>query len=163
MSENKYQNGKIYKIVSNETDRIYIGSTCEKYLSNRLAGHISEFKRYKEGKTKKYTSSFKLLELKSYEIILIEAYSCNSKAELNAREYYYIKQIENNTVNEVIPKKTPEEIEIDKKRRNDIKQNKFYQCECGVYRLNRGWREHEITFQHKKYMRKLQEKNKTSE
>ena len=36
---NMYSRGKIYKIVSDCTDKIYIGSTCEKYLSNRLAGH----------------------------------------------------------------------------------------------------------------------------
>jgi hypothetical protein len=158
MSVNKYQNSKIYKIVSDKTDKIYIGSTTEKYLSNRLAGHVTNYKRYKEGKSKAYVSSFKLLELESYEIILIEVFPCNSKDELNAREYYYIKQINNNTVNENIPKKTLEEVEIDNQRKKDSRKNHFYYCKCGVYRLNKGWREHEITFQHKKAMIKLQEK-----
>ena len=34
--ENKYQRGKIYKIVSNQTEFVYYGSTVEPYLTNRL-------------------------------------------------------------------------------------------------------------------------------
>ena len=37
--ENKYQEGKIYKIVCNITGEVYYGSTIEKYLSSRLAKH----------------------------------------------------------------------------------------------------------------------------
>ena len=43
---NKYQNAKIYKIVCNITNKIYIGSTCEPKLSRRLAGHRSQFKLF---------------------------------------------------------------------------------------------------------------------
>ena len=39
MSENnKYQNGKIYKIWSMETDEIYVGSTCQP-LHKRMYDH----------------------------------------------------------------------------------------------------------------------------
>ena len=158
MSVNKYQNSKIYKIVSDKTDKIYIGSTTEKYLSNRLAGHVTNYKRYKEGKSKNYISSFKLLELESYQIILIEAFPCNSKAELCAREYYYIKQYGNITVNITKPTKTEEDIKKHKERIKDAKINRFYYCECGVYRLNHAWTQHEMGIDHKKAMIKLQEK-----
>ena len=43
--------GKIYKIVSNQTDDIYIGSTCQKLLSTRLGKHRDDYKRWVEGKS----------------------------------------------------------------------------------------------------------------
>jgi hypothetical protein len=38
MADNKYSNGKIYKIVDNTSDKVYIGSTC-KSLKQRLTAH----------------------------------------------------------------------------------------------------------------------------
>ena len=40
-----YSNGKIYKITSNQTDKIYIGSTILS-LEKRLVGHKTECKSY---------------------------------------------------------------------------------------------------------------------
>jgi len=50
--ENKYNRGKIYKLINKKLDEedIYIGSTCEKYLSGRLAGHVRCYKGYLNGK-----------------------------------------------------------------------------------------------------------------
>ena len=44
-----YQLGKVYKIVDNTNGNIYIGSTCEPYLSNRLGGHRTCYQRYLKG------------------------------------------------------------------------------------------------------------------
>jgi len=75
-----YQNGKIYKLVSDKTDNIYIGSTCSN-LSKRLSEH----------KTLKNKTSAKQLftDEAKVEIILIESYPCKSKDELRARERHY--------------------------------------------------------------------------
>ena len=48
MEVNKYQQGKIYKLISSETDKIYIGSTCKKYLSQRLQDHKTDYKKWKK-------------------------------------------------------------------------------------------------------------------
>ena len=61
-----YKNGKIYKIVCNTTGLQYIGSTCNPYLSTRLAGHRSDYKRYLQNKTR-YISSFEVLKNNNYE------------------------------------------------------------------------------------------------
>ena len=45
--ENKYQRGKIYKLV---VDDVYYGSTTETRLCRRLAKHRSNYKCWKEGK-----------------------------------------------------------------------------------------------------------------
>ena len=83
-----YNLGKIYKIVDNTTDNIYIGSTCEPILSRRLAQHISSYKRYLNGK-QNYVSSYDIIAKSDYDIILIELCPCNTKDELLARERYY--------------------------------------------------------------------------
>ena len=88
-----YQLGKIYKIECNITGEVYVGSTCEPLLARRLAGHVSNYKRYLNGKGN-YVTSFKILENNDYDIVLIEKYPCNDKDELLVRERYWTKQIE---------------------------------------------------------------------
>lgn len=79
-----YQNGKIYKIVDNTNGNIYIGSTCEKYLSRRLQGHRDQ---------KKCVSSC-IINNNDYHIELIENWKCNSKDELHKREQYWMDKLE---------------------------------------------------------------------
>lgn len=97
-----YKQGKIYKIISSNTDKIYVGSTCEKYLSKRLQKHKGKFKCKKS-----YYTSFEILKLGDYQIILLESYSCNNRDELRARERYYIEN--NDCVNKNIPSRTRKE------------------------------------------------------
>ena len=88
-----YKQGKIYKIECNITGLVYIGSTCKKKLSGRMTGHRSQYKKYLNRKGK-YYSSFRVMENKDYDIILIEDYPCDSKDQLFARERYYTNKIE---------------------------------------------------------------------
>jgi hypothetical protein len=44
--ENRYRNGKIYKIVCNITGLTYYGSTCEPTLARRLAKHRGCYNRW---------------------------------------------------------------------------------------------------------------------
>jgi len=83
-----YQLGKIYKIVDLDSNKCYVGSTCEPTLARRLTNHVSDYKQYLKGKGS-YVSSFKILEMDDYDIVLLETYPCNSKDELHARERYY--------------------------------------------------------------------------
>lgn len=83
-----YQFGKIYKIVCNITNKIYIGSTCEPTLARRLAKHVANYKQYIVNK-QSYVSAFDIIKSGDYQIILIENFSCNSKDELLARERYF--------------------------------------------------------------------------
>jgi hypothetical protein len=96
-----YQNGKIYKITSGVL--VYIGSTCEPTLARRLALHVSNYKRWKIGKSGLNTA-YSLIETGQYEITLIELFPCESKDELTARERFHIEA--NVCVNKVIPTRT---------------------------------------------------------
>lgn len=88
MEVTKYQRAKIYKIIDNTNDDVYIGSTCEPTLARRLVQHRADYKKYLKGKTN-YTTSFKIIANGDYDIVLIENYPCNSKDELYARERYW--------------------------------------------------------------------------
>jgi hypothetical protein len=85
-----YQNGKIYKIECHNTGKIYIGSTCSKYLCQRLGKHVEVFTK----QDKRYTSR-EVLEGGNYSIKLVELFPSNSKDELLKREQYYIDNTQN--------------------------------------------------------------------
>ncbi len=84
-----YQLGKIYKIVSSQTDEIYIGSTCESRLCRRLAQHNADYRMWLRN-AHAYYASYKLLKYDDCQIVLIENYPCNNKDELRMREQYWI-------------------------------------------------------------------------
>lgn len=87
-----YQNGKIYKLESSQTDKVYIGSTCQ-LLCKRFWDHKADYKSYNTKGTR-FISSFEILKFDDVDIYLIEAFPCNSKEELHSREGYWIKQLD---------------------------------------------------------------------
>jgi len=119
MSDNKYQRGKIYRIVCNTTGLQYYGSTIEKYLCKRLSKHKYEFKQYFNNERSHFYTSFKILENDNYEIVLVENYPCASKDELHQRERFYIER--NECVNKCVPLRTKHEYYNDNKEQ--IKEN----------------------------------------
>ncbi len=83
-----YTQGKIYRIRSENTDDVYIGSTC-KPLSARMAGHRSD---YRKGLG---SSSREVLKHNNAYIELIESFSCQNRKELQTREGEIIKNTPN--------------------------------------------------------------------
>ena len=108
-----YKNGKIYKIVSDQTDKVYIGSTIQT-LAQRFTDHK---KRYREHVNKANIiclSAFDILKYDDAQIILIELFPCSKKCELESREYHHIK-LEENTVNKRMPSRPIQEWRNDNK------------------------------------------------
>jgi len=83
-----YQKGKIYRIWTPQTDKIYIGSTAQHYLSSRMSRHFVDMRQYEKGK-RQYCSAYELLEYPDAKIELIENYPCNSKEELKVGEGHH--------------------------------------------------------------------------
>ena len=79
----KYQLGKIYKIVNNVNNIIYIGSTCQKRLSSRLSSH----RREAIDRTSKWNIAMRTTGVQNFTIVLVHAFPCQSKDELEAEEY----------------------------------------------------------------------------
>jgi hypothetical protein len=119
-----YQQGKIYKIISPHTDKIYIGSTTKQYLSQRLVKHKDSFKCWQNDKANK-VMSYELMLLGEVEIILLESYPCNSKDELTSRERYWIELNKEVIINKYIPKRTKKEHYSDT-RDKQLKQMETY-------------------------------------
>src|ERR1700691_2726718 len=105
---NKYQQGKIYKIVSNNTHMIYIGSTTSP-LSMRMAQHRSNFLRCRSGYGN-HVSAYDILDIDmDAQIFLVEEYPCYTVEALRARERYHIELNRDICVNMVIPGRTHKE------------------------------------------------------
>ena len=153
-----YKNGKIYKIECQETNRIYIGSTCQPTVAGRLRGHANMFRRYKKGLVT-YVSSFSILETGNYKCLLVCNYPCNAKDELSSKEAEYIKQYKNDDmyecVNMCIPGRTDAEYRKDnaEKIKQDDKQRrkKKVQCGCGGKSTMQNKARHEKTKKHMKW------------
>ena len=107
-----YSKGKIYKVWSSHTDKIYIGSTTKEYLSQRLSNHKNMYVQWVKSEYK-YITSFEIMKYDDYAIELIENYPCKSKDELLAREGFYIRLNKDICVNKMIPKRTDAEYRED--------------------------------------------------
>ncbi len=101
-----YNNSKIYKIVSNQTDDIYYGSTTQP-LCKRMVSHRCNLKRYNSGLLKEFTASFDIMKFEDAKIILVENVKCNNKEELLMKERKYIEN--NKCCNKISPIRTKEE------------------------------------------------------
>jgi len=127
-----YQLGKIYLITSETNKLLYVGSTAQKYISNRITGHIKE---YKKGSN---CCSYKLLECDDYEYKLLKDFPCSNVQQLKREEGFWILHYKNQPdyecVNKLIAGRTNKEWyeanrdkiaeqkkEYDKKYREDIK------------------------------------------
>ena len=119
-----YSQGKIYKIVNDENDNFYIGSTIQP-LYKRMYHHRS--------KDNQCMSKNLGVELKECKIILVEAFECKNKDELLMKERYYIEKYKKeglNIVNKKIPGRTKKQYYevnknyIKKKVKNWVENNK---------------------------------------
>lgn len=120
VDKSRYQNGKIYKLVNNVDDNIYIGSTCSP-LHQRLSKHKHS------SKVHPYRNVYKHINEVGWEntqIILIEKYPCNDIDELLQRERYWIDK-HKPKLNVVLPKRSNAEYYEDNKERF-IEHNKQY-------------------------------------
>jgi len=116
MENNKYQEGKIYKIVCNITNEIYYGSTIET-LEERLSIH-------KTAKRKNCISR-NIINRGDYKIELIKDYPCNNVWELEEEEGKYIRN--NTCINIKIPHRTQKEYQQDKKQEIKQQRKTFYE------------------------------------
>lgn len=127
-----YQLGKIYKIVDLDSNKCYVGSTCEPTLARRLANHVSDYKQYLKGKGSNI-SSFIILAMDDYDIVLLEKYPCNCKDELHARERYYTQLLP--CVNKIKNQGLINEIGVKEYKKlsyeTNIDDKQLYECKCG--------------------------------
>ena len=113
---NKFQDGKIYKIVCNITEKFYVGSTT-KPLEIRLSEHETKYDSYLKDEYH-YITSFEIIKNKNYYIELICNVQCISKDILKTFKNNYIKVLRCN--NKVVPCRS--DIQYRKNNASKIKQ-----------------------------------------
>ncbi len=85
-----YQDSKIYKLVNNVNDTVYVGSTAQKRLSARMSQHRIDAN--KPGVNSTIYTAMRALGLQNFSIVLLHNFPCNSKDELEAEEYRVLAQ-----------------------------------------------------------------------
>ena len=142
--------GKIYKIVSDSTDKIYIGSTV-KTLEERLEGHEDNYECWFNSDFKSvYCTSFEILKYGNYQIVLLEEIVCSCRSELLKCEGKYQLQNYNFCVNIVIAGKK----QLDFKNFN---LEPIYICSCGkkIQNKYKTRRYHIKSSTHKKIIKEI--------
>ena len=113
-----FRKGKIYKIINDYNDDVYIGSTCD-ILTKRFSCHKSSINR------KCHLPFYKLiLEIgfDRFRIELIEDYPCEDIYQLRQREGFYIRQL--GTLNKLVAGRTRKEYnEEHKEQRKEHYEN----------------------------------------
>ena len=95
-----YADSKIYIIrplCEHDEGDVYIGSTTTKYLSERMASHRRNYKRYLNGKSN-FVSIYLLFNkygVEQFDIFLVEAINANSKEEIHSHEGRHIRSTKN--------------------------------------------------------------------
>lgn len=112
---NKYHKGKIYTIRSYQTDKFYIGSTCD-LLHKRLYKHRINNKCINGSNV----SSSIILDYEDHYIELLEEFKCDNKAQLLKREGELIRLHKEQCVNKNMAGRTLAEYRKDNKEK--IKQ-----------------------------------------
>ena len=116
-----YSQGKIYKIVNDENDNFYIGSTIQPL-----------YKRMYHHRCKDHSCMSKNLgvDLKDCIIVLVENIQCKDKDELLRKERYYIEKYKKeglNIVNKIIPGRTKKEYYEDNKDKIVKRKKEHYE------------------------------------
>ena len=126
---NRYENGKIYKLVNDVDDSFYIGSTCLQ-LPKRLYYHKNDSNKAPNRRVYKH---FLNIGWENIRIILIELFPCANKMELEKRERYYIDTLKPD-LNKNKPYLTPEEKEEYDMKRIRTDEYKMKQREKDIKR-----------------------------
>ena len=134
---------KIYELVSENTNDVYIGKTKQK-LGARKSGHKSSYKRYVNGVIDtegriKYCSSFEVIKYGDFEIKEIE--SNVEEENVVERERYWIENTEF-SVNKVIPGRTQMEYYYD--HHDEKKEKKSWELDLFGERIIDGFEDRNL-------------------
>lgn len=142
---------RVYKITS-PNGLVYIGSTTQKYLCNRLSAHKYAYVT-KNGRVS-YTSS-KLFDscdnLDDCKISLLENVDAKDKYELQNREKWWIKNTD--CVNENLPNRKWGEYYKDKHDQIMEKVSEQTSCPCGYVGRRDAMTRHRKTNKHREWMK----------
>ena len=136
-----YQNGKIYKLICSETNRVYIGSTVNKL-------------KYRKSQHKQSNNTCCSKDFINPKIILLENFPCNNKLDLHSKERYYVENTD--CVNINIPGRTDKEYQEYCKEYREKNKEELYKKRKEYHEKNKD----KIKERRSKECKKYREKNK---
>lgn len=154
-----YKNAKIYRLVSKNSNKVYIGSTVQP-LSKRFIQHRCSYNSYANPlaliHVYAYQTSYEVFKDGDVSIELVEDFVCSNKNELDARENYHIIQ----NVNSVNKRgrsgfSSTENLAVYMKEYN---KNNAYVCSCGS-KVKSGKTKHNRSKKHKRFLESIGEES----
>ena len=85
-----YQLSKVYKLINDINDKIYIGSSTYPYLSERLNVHNQMCKNITGRRNSILYNFMREIGKEHFKIELIEKYPCENRKQLVEREQYFL-------------------------------------------------------------------------
>ena len=171
-----YKIGKVYKIIHNQSDIVYVGSTMQKRLRDRWQAHKNAYKVWLNGKATSCSIYLHMKEhgIENFKMILIEEYEVCDRKHLQTWEQLWInklKCVNKQNVFQMLPKhhlylrckkyreankeeiaqknkkyRENNKVEIKKKQKQKIK------CECGSVVRRSGLARHKRSKKHQKFL-----------
>ena len=89
---NRYHNAKIYRIVNDFNDQVYIGSTCQT-LAKRLHSHRRDYDKTHQYNGRLYQLVRRHGGWQGFRICLVEEFSCENNDQLRQREQHHIDEL----------------------------------------------------------------------
>lgn len=142
--------GTIYKISSEQTDRVYVGSTTLPILT-RFSVHKSHFKRWNnEEEGVGYCASFEIMQFDDADVEILEQAEMENRMELRALEQIWLDRTPN-IVNVKKAVLTPEQ-----KQEYIAARLQKIKCECGGSYSITNLKHHRSSSKHSRYVLKKQ-------
>ena len=85
-----YQLAKIYKIVDDIDDIVYVGSTSQRLLCERMRDHRH---KARSGSTAPIHQHMRSVGVDRFRIVLVEDFPCGRREQLTAREDFWMSKI----------------------------------------------------------------------
>lgn len=102
--DDRYKNGKIYRLVNNVDEEFYVGSTC-----GRLAKRKSDHKtKARKDTARRVYEHLNKVGWGNVDIVLVEEYACENKNQLERRERHWIETLKP-SLNRAVPTRTNKE------------------------------------------------------
>ena len=89
---NRYHNGKIYQIINDFNDQVYIGFTCQT-LAKRLYSHHRDCKKVRQYNGRLYQLVRSHGGWQGFRIRLVEEFPCENNDQLRQREQHHIDEL----------------------------------------------------------------------
>ena len=160
-----YEQSKIFLITpKSSTDRKgFIGATTKNYLSSTFASCIIQYQQFKSGKLNTHSILFDLFDEVGHSncsIVLIEAFKCSSKNELNSKLFDVVNQTANCINNN--PTKLPTTLglaidngieQTENEKKIYLEDNTHFVCSCGGRYTIANKKQHSKTILHNAYLK----------